>query len=253
MGDDFERKYSDTCSEKLPTFIHVSSGLEFTLIPGGEVRFGLGQEEEGAARKLADPPPFDVSALRPVSRRQVNSFLVSTGPIPIAFVTPILGDECLSEYDRRNGEPTYPAYLTREAALEVARTFGCRLPAEVEWEYACRANTKTLFPWGNALPSRKDLGKWLDLEHPTELKRNGFGLYGLFSGDWCLDQWTASHLESAPIVNGEYVIKGGGSVFWPWQETGEWKWCMPATRMSSTGLIDGRCAFRVVRDLGVTQ
>lgn len=246
LRSDFELKGSDLTPKAPILFNHIGSGLEFILLMGGEFSFGLTEGEELAARKIADPPPFDVSALRPASHPRVDSFLVSSGPIPIGSVTPILGARCLSEYDRQNGESTYPAYLERKAALEVARNFGCRLPTEVEWEYACRADTNTLFPWGNTLVSRKELGQWLDLEHPTKLKRNGFGLYGLFSGDWCLDEWTASHLENAPVAPGEYVIKGGGSVFWPWQDAGEWKWCMPATRMSSTGLLNGRCAFRLV-------
>ena len=249
VGKDFELQPSEIGSERLPLFTHVTSGLEFTLIPGGEFSFGLSEEEEDAARKISDPSPIDVAMLRPVLRRRVSSFLFSSRPIAIASVTPVLGDKCLSEYDRENGEPTYPAYLKREDAAKIASDFGCRLSTEVEWEYACRANAATLFPWGNKLPSRRELGEWLDLEHPDRLKPNGFGLYGLFSGDWCLDQWTASHHDNASAVSDVYVIKGGGSVFWPWQGSGEWKWCMPANRMPSTGLINGRCAFRLVRVL----
>jgi formylglycine-generating enzyme required for sulfatase activity len=249
VGNDFELKRREIGSEQKPIFTQITLGIEFSLIPGGEFSFGLSEEEENAARKISDPPPIDMATLRPVLRRQVSSFLLSTRPIAIASVTSVLGQECLSEYDQQNGEPTYPAYLNREDAARVASAFGCRFPTELEWEYGCRANTATLFPWGNNLPSRRELGEWLDLERPDRLKANGFGLCGLFSGDWCLDQWTTSHLDDASAVRDVYVVKGGGSVFWPWQGSGEWKWCMPANRMPSTGLVNGRCAFRLVRVL----
>lgn len=248
IGNEFQLK-TEAGSEKLPVLTHVTSGLEFTLIPGGDFNLGLSDEEEKAARTILDPPPIDISTLRPLVRCRVSSFLFSTRPIAIASVTPVLGEECLSEYDRQNGEPAYPAYLKREDVLRVAHQFGCRLPTEVEWEYACRANTTTLFPWGNELLSRRELGEWLDLERPDRLKPNAFGLYGVFSGDWCSDQWTESHSDKGSAVSDVYVIKGGGSIFWPWQDSGEWKWCMPANRMPSTGLIVGRCAFRLARGL----
>jgi formylglycine-generating enzyme required for sulfatase activity len=134
----------------------------------------------------------------------------------------------------------------------MTQSLRCRLPYEMEWEYACRANTKTLFVWGNVLPMEEELAGWLNLRRPDKWKSNAFGLYALFSGDWCNDEYRPSHEERAEVIPGVFVIKGGGSIFWPWQDE-EWIWCMPANRMPSTGLIERKCAFRLVRELSFLE
>ena len=152
------------------------------------------------------------------------------------------------------GSPSYNdfalAYVERSEALSFAESHGWRLPLEVEWEYAARAGTNSLFVWGDKILRDEELDKWLRFDiSEGRRRRNRFGLSGLFSGDWCMDQWTSSHSPKANTKPGVFVIKGGGSIFWPWQGTGEWVWCMPANRMPSTGLSEKRCAFRVVQEL----
>lgn len=70
-------------------------------------------------------------------------------------------------------------------------------------------------------------------------------MYGIYTGEWCSDYYKKNHCSE----NAQgFVIKGGGAYFWPWQAD-EWIWCMSAMRMSSEGLIDGECGFRLVYDL----
>lgn len=232
-----------------PAYEHLETGLEFRLIPAGEFTFGLSAKEDKAARQIENPPSLTISELRPARRLFVNSFLVSASPILVGTLRR-LEPVRFKNLDGASYRDFAPAYVEREEALGFAQAHGWRLLFEAEWEYATRARTSTLFAWGNELLPEKELKQWLEFDIPeNRRKRNRFGLRGLFSGDWCMDRWTDSHSPSSVPSTDVYVVKGGGSIFWPWQGSGEWVWCMPANRMPSTGLIEGRCAFRLVRDL----
>jgi hypothetical protein len=230
-------------ANRLPVFLHSQSKIDFRFVPGGEFEFGLTEANEKAARAIADPPRITLSEVRPVTRKSVNAFLVG--------VTPLLWNQCAG-YKITATKPSYrsefsPASLTRSDTLLIGKQIGCRLPAEIEWEYACRAATDTLFPWGDQLPDSKTLKKWLEMDFSSldRLSANNFGLYGMFTGEWCHDEYRKSHEPSAEICTGAYVIKGGGALFWPWQDE-EWVWCAPSIRMPSTGLIGSTAACRFV-------
>jgi formylglycine-generating enzyme required for sulfatase activity len=71
-----------------------------------------------------------------------------------------------------------------------------RLPTEAEWEYACRAGTKTLFSTGDRLlPEQANIGKTSDGKPlPRAVKvgsyrPNAWGLYDMHGNvaEWCLD------------------------------------------------------------------
>lgn len=247
VGSDFVLKERESEFGRLPSFEHKATDIEFRFVPGGSFTIGLTKEQEEAARKIADPPPLNISELQPPRMMRTHSFLVSTRPVSIGTVRSLLGDTCLRDRWKDQND-TFPAYVVREVALRLTQRLGCRLPYEAEWEYACRAGSTTLFIWGDTLPSDRELDQWLNLERKSP-NSNAFGLSLLFAGDWCLDEYRASHKEDALSCPGVFVIKGGGSIFWPWQGSGEWVWCMPAMRMPSTDLIDGECAFRLVRSI----
>ncbi len=252
LGTEYRLKAPRAIKGNLPTFEHARTQIEFKLVFGGEFIMGLADLEERAARAILDPPPLNISELRPARKLTVRSFLVSTTPMLVDPVRKLFGDSYLSPYlQMAESNPNAPLYVQRETALRIAESLGCRLPYEREWEYACRAHTQTLFVWGNKLPKDSELEKWLDFGVPrSKWRANSFGLFLLFAGDWCMDEWADSHEEGAQVTHGASVIKGGGSMFWPWQDQ-EWIWCMPANRMPSTGLTEDGCAFRLVKELPV--
>lgn len=236
---------------RLPAFQHVQTRIHFSLIPGAEFTMGLSEKEEEAARRIADPPPFDPAELRQGKPRSVSSFLLSSTPMLVGAARKLFGDDRLSPYLKVIPENPYaPVYVARESALAMTSHIGCRLPYEIEWEYACRGNTQTLFIWGDRVPDEEELTHWLDFGLPTgQWRSNAFGLYQLFAGEWCMDKWTPSHSAAAPPLPAVYVIKGGASIFWPWQDQ-EWIWCMPAMRMPSTDITREGCSFRFLKELG---
>jgi formylglycine-generating enzyme required for sulfatase activity len=107
-----------------------------------------------------------------------------------------------------------------------------RLPTEAEWEYACRANTKTIFQYGNSLSSAQanfngdspygGTAKGPNLVRPTEVgsyQPNAFGLYDMHGNvwEWCQDEHgpytneTQKDPQGPPIARyySRRVLRGG--------------------------------------------
>jgi len=98
-----------------------------------------------------------------------------------------------------------------------------RLPTEAEWEYACRANTQTQFPFGdNIQPGVANYRGWGQFgSGPRGLDRattvpvgslgyaNRFGLYDMTGNvwEWCLDRWHDDY-KGAP-KDGSAWLEGG--------------------------------------------
>jgi len=135
-----------------------------------------------------------------------------------------------------------PVYQVEGCEIQMTRTSprpGFRLPTEAEWEYACRAGTKSPrygpideIAWyqGNSNARAQPVGRKL---------ANAWGLHDMLGNvwEWCSDQYD-------PEVYGEYrVFRGGG---WADGERG----CIASNRRRShpTFSIDD-LGFRIARSL----
>ncbi|HTU18544.1 MAG TPA: bifunctional serine/threonine-protein kinase/formylglycine-generating enzyme family protein [Gemmataceae bacterium] len=129
-----------------------------------------------------------------------------------------------------------------------------RLPSEAEWEYSCRAGSKTRYSFGD---NEGDLlgYAWINTNsqwkaHPVKgLDANAWKLYDMHGNirEWCRDVYDANYYKSSPLkdppgssAGGQRVVRGGSWNHAPLH-------CRSAFRdRSPPGRRDHYIGFRVV-------
>jgi formylglycine-generating enzyme required for sulfatase activity len=148
----------------------------------------------------------------------------------------------MSEKDKRT-----PFYRINGTDVADVGGNGYRRPSEAEWEYACRAGSATLFPFGD------DAGKlgehaWYSsnsqskTHHVGQKSPNAWGLYDLLGNvwEWCADWYVEKYYASLPW----YRVTRGGC----WYDDA--MYCRPGTRSrDAPGYRSGCQGFRVAADL----
>jgi formylglycine-generating enzyme required for sulfatase activity len=113
-----------------------------------------------------------------------------------------------------------PYYEFRDDVVRRKYTNGFRLPTEAEWEYACRANSKAKWHFGND-PQKLAEFEWHagnsdGRPQPVgKLKPNAFGLHDMHGNvpEWCWDRFDPDYYRRSEVVDPQGSTAGKLRVF----------------------------------------
>lgn len=202
---------------KLETYTN-SIGMEFIQIPAGE--FLMGCSEENTNCSDSTKPVHKVKITKPfyMGKYEVTQkqWLKVMGKNPSKFKG---CEDCPVEQVSWEDVKKFIKKLNViSASANEKKKY--RLPTEAEWEYAARAESTTIYYWGNEM----DRGYAWSFEnsestHPVgQMKPNSFGLYDMMGNvwEWCEDWYEQNYYKNSPTSNplgptsGKYrVIRGG--------------------------------------------
>ena len=232
---------------------HTEAKIEMVAIPGG--KFTMGSPEREAGRKDDEGPEHEVA----ISPFWMSKFEITWDAYDVwaSDLDLFIREQTKAKPNKRDeladvfqvSQPTkpymdmsfgmgmrgYPAIcMTQHAARTFCKWLSIktgryyRLPTEAEWEYACRAGTKTAYYFGDDPSDLEEhawyLGNTEDKYAKVGLKKpNPFGLHDMHgnAAEWVLDQHspdgymaTSSELSKDPLVIPQTlyprVVRGGG-------------------------------------------
>ena len=189
-----------------------SIGMKFVLIPPGSFTMGskfdameIKDKYGGEARYYEDEHPQH-------SVKITRSFYLQSTEVTQAQWVKVMGSNP-SEHKNCDDCPVdsvswYDAQQFINRLNEAGSEGKYRLPTEAEWEYSCRAETKTEFSFGDTTTELGEHAWYVNNSegktHPVgQKKSNAWGLYDMHGNvkEWCRD-WYAAY-DSIKVENPE--------------------------------------------------
>jgi formylglycine-generating enzyme required for sulfatase activity len=266
--------------DDLPKTLELGLGgdveLELVLIKEGQFRLGPSKAEQGQYLKLAnselqDGPKHPIEITKPfylgkfeVTQEQYTR--VTGKANPSYFCATGDGKEKVKGMDTRrlpveavswDDAVAFCAVLQHKHGVQVPEAlrkagYRFRLPTEAQWEYACRAGTRTTFHFGDVLDGTQAncngeapwgaaaKGPYLGrTERVGSYPANDWGLYDMHGNvwEWCQDYYAADYYQTGPrrdplnrkAADPESRVLRGGSWYHIAQE------CRAASRFRRAG------------------
>ncbi|WP_435276637.1 formylglycine-generating enzyme family protein [Psychrobium sp. nBUS_13] len=179
-------------------FFHQKLQMAFHLLPGSD-HFKVGAAPDYYSKLVTDGSmDLDENDFEQKYPITITPFLISDYLIP---------EQAWDKYggvklDRNFGDLHPITSIHRDNVTNWAEQFGLRLPSEMEWEYACKAGTNSMFYWGDEPDTQYAWTKfntnfnadnYRTLTRDEQKAPNGFGLLGMIGN---LPEWVADDAYS---------------------------------------------------------
>lgn len=230
-------------------FVHRPTQMVFHLLPG-ESDYSIG---------IASKHLELINAKYAVDLRE--NFTCSISITPFLISQYLITERAWKAFD---GAPLFRTFgddhpidvVERVDAKQWVKRAGLHLPSEMEWEYACKAGSETIFYWGNKpnldyawTQENTDFGpdEYRTFRADEQKLPNAFGLLGMIGnlGEWVEDD--AYHFGHAHTTQKAYktgcngadgILRGGWNNY-------DWKFNRSTSRIQC-GRGDTGCSARAV-------
>ena len=234
--------------------VHEKSGMAMSFIPAGEFMMGSPPEE-------SKWPPDQC----PVHRVRITKpFYMGTYEVTQGEWSKVMGN-ARPRAVGRDRMPMGGIGWDDCRQFAAAAGDGLRMPTEAEWEYACRAGTRTPFNFGGAISTDnanyngtkayRDGPTGVFRNKPMEVgsfKPNAWGLYDMHGNmlEWCADWYGKDYYTRSPVddppgpAEGTTYVQRGGSFYYSAEM------CRSAYRIAfASNMRHGYSGFRAVLDV----